>query len=80
MQSMQKFFYPLPGNSNDFDPKDISKKDDEVIEPDVEQGDDAAGIEGEHGENKSFKTSLRDALQEWSNDDARDIEQDDSTP
>lgn len=77
---MPKFFYPLPGNSNDFDPKDIVKKDYQAIEPDVQQGDSAPGTEGEHGEHKSFKTSLRDALQEWSNDDARDIEEDDSTP
>ena len=29
---------------------------------------------------KSFKEKVKDALQEWSNDNERDIQEDDSTP
>lgn len=78
MQPNKRFFSPLSGNENP-DPKDGASHDESAMSSDNENA--ANSDEPEHGsEHKSFKTSLRDALQDWSNDDARDIEEDDSTP
>ena len=79
MQSSTKFYAPLPGNGSDFDPKDNIQDDEKIVDSDSLLSDSNEGQE-EHSDNKGFKASLRDALQEWSNDDARDIEEDDSTP
>ncbi len=78
MQLNKRFFSPFQSNDNT-DPKDGTPHDESAMSSDNESA--ANTDEPEHGsEHKSFKTSLRDALQDWSNDDARDIEEDDSTP
>lgn len=78
MQLITKFFSPLTGNSGQ-DPKNANLDPDRTDFSDGSSSDDTDNTADET-EHKSFKTSLRDALQEWSNDDARDIAEDDSTP
>lgn len=73
MQLLSKYYAPLPGN--EFDPREKHQNDDESRDENIDPAD-----ESESAEPKTFKSSLRDALQEWSNDDARDIAEDDSTP
>lgn len=78
MQLSKKFFSPLPNNDIP-DPKDQNHHEDNPVSSDNPMSDSSedANIDSDP---KSFKASLRDALQEWSNDDARDIAEDDSTP
>lgn len=78
MPLTKKFFSPLP-TSDSLDPKDTNLNNEKSEATGSSRNED--NNEAEDGsDNKSFKTSLRDALQEWSNDDARDIAEDDSTP
>ena len=78
MQLSKRFFSPLPSN-DDLDPKDSVSEDRGPVNSDSSDSANDADVPDET-EHKSFKTSLRDALQDWSNDDARDIAEDDSTP
>ena len=71
MQYFKKLYTPAPGNENENaqdDEKDIAKE--------------KLGVDkdGNPIKEKSIGAKIHDALQEWSNDDARDIEEDDSTP
>ncbi len=79
MKSILKYYAPISGNVDHFDPKDRPAEDAKLVDDESLLSDNRTDSE-ETSEPKSFKTSLRDALQEWSNDDARDIAEDDSTP
>lgn len=76
MQFFKKFHIPAPGSQNEsshHDKNDESKKNDAATGKvnDTKDTDKKA---------KTIKSKLRDALQQWANDDARDIAEDDSTP
>jgi hypothetical protein len=72
MQIIQKFYSPDAGDDelSGANPKNKTEKKDNL--PDAH--------ESIANDSKPIKTSIQDALQQWSNDDARDREEDDSTP
>ena len=61
---------PSPGNENEKGQMDKEKM--------KEEEQDKENPPEKHS--KTIGAKLRDALQDWSNDDARDIEEDDSSP
>ena len=71
MQIIQKLYSPGPGDNelSSANTHDKSEKNEHV---------DAEG--SIDNDPKPIKTSIQEALQQWSNDDARDREEDDSTP
>ena len=62
---------PEPGDQNQTGP---DKKKDDKDAADKENAKD------QDKDKKSIKSKLHDALQQWSNDDARDIAEDDASP
>jgi len=72
MHLFKKFYMPLPGTDdekgNNKNEDDVNKTTDDKNK--TEQGKDEI----------VHKSKLQDALQQWANDDARDIAEDDSTP
>ncbi len=69
MQNFKRSYIPDPGNRNETSHND--KKENEAIPGKSDE---------EIKEKKSLSSKIHDALQQWSNDDARDIAEDDSTP
>lgn len=80
MQTITKCYSPLPGNGDDVDPKHKTQEDEKNVEAESFLTGNKSEDQERHTKHKGFRAALREALQEWSNDDARDIEEDDSTP
>ena len=71
MQFFKKFYMPTPGGENE---TGSGNKDDK------RDKDDTGKEADKDKDEKKGHSKLHDALQQWSNDDARDIEEDDSSP
>ena len=69
MQTINKNFFPETGNA------DKNQEEQKKAKTDKEKKDTTEEVVHEE-KNSKFK----DALQQWANDDARDIAEDDSTP
>ncbi len=72
MQIILKFYSPGPAADelSSAHTNDKTEKNENPV--DAEESID--------NDSKPLKTSIQEALQQWSNDDARDREEDDSTP
>jgi len=72
MQTIKKFFTPDPGNRNESSGSENSsgRTDNSQEQSEI----------NENADKKKGKSKFDEALQQWSNDDARDRAEDDSTP
>ena len=80
MQSNRKFYYPLQADGDSLPAEETFQENNKSSNSEDESAPDVDKVADEQDEHKASKTSLRDALQEWSNDNERDIEEDDATP